>query len=120
MRARAARDRPRSSDAYLNIAEASGRDAARDVHRLARLTLPAVEHAPELPGGLRADRVQAAPELGRDPRVGGIAQHPRAAAVLDLPRNLGAELEVEAALVDRPRAVAVQEDAVVGVGDQIL
>ena len=57
---------------------------------------------------------------GPMPGVGGVAEHLAELAVLDLPGDLAAELEVEALVVDRPGAVGVHVDAVVGGGDHLL
>ena len=58
-----------------------------------------------------ATRVERAPEDGRDPGVGRVAQHPAELAVLDLPRDLRPELEVEPLVVDRPALVRLEVDA---------
>ncbi len=87
---------------------------------LAGLALAAVRRAPHRPLGLRAHRVAAAPELGGDAGVRRVPEHRRALPVLDLPPDLRAELEVQSPVVDRPRAVGVHVDAVVGVGDEVL
>src|SRR5438477_6450062 len=103
-----------------HVTEARRRRAVAGVADLAGLTLAAVRRAPHRPLRLRAYRVRAAPELGGDAGVRGAAQRPRALPVLDLPPDLRAELEVQPPVVDRPRAVRVHVDAVVGVGDQVL
>ena len=64
--------------------------------------------------------VEVLPEVGGDGVVGDVAQHARLLAVLDLPERVAAELAVEALLVDRVAAAAVDEDAVLGVGDDLL
>ena len=65
------------------------------------------------------DRVARAPELGRDPRVVGVAVHLDQPAVLDPPGDLAAELEVDALVVDRPGRVRRHEHPVVGVADDV-
>ncbi len=57
---------------------------------------------------------------GPMPGVRRIPEQPAELAVLDLVADLGAELEVEAAIVDRPRAIRLHVDAVVGVGDDLV
>src|SRR3546814_18783492 len=79
-----------------------------------------VRHPPEGPLVGAADHVHRGPELGADPGVGRVAQHPAQLAVLDLPRDLAAELEVQSLVVDRPRPVGVHVDAFVGGGDQLV
>ena len=95
-----------------------GGRAVPDVHRLGRLALAAVRRAPDRP--LAADRVAGAPEARRDAGVGGVLQHRAELAVPDLPADLGAELEVQADVVDAPAPVGLEEDAPVGVGDQVV
>jgi hypothetical protein len=73
---------------------------------------------------------QAAARQARRPRRGGldrqgaavarVAQELAALAVLDLPGRLGGELELQPPVVDRPRAVGLHVDALVGVGDQVV
>src|SRR5207237_5641822 len=60
-----------------------------------------------------------APELRRCAGVEGVLEHPPKAAVLDLPGDLAAELEVEPDVVDRPRLVRVDEDAALRPGDEL-
>ena len=98
----------------------AGGAAVGDPHHLAGLALPAVEQRDEPPLGRRADGVAAAPELGRHARVARVAQEPAALAAPDLPGGLALELEVEPAVVDRPRAVRLDQEAVVGGGDQVV
>ena len=54
---------------------------------------------------------QPAPEPRRHARVARVAQQPPALAAADLPGGLALELEVEAAVVDRPRAVGLDQTA---------
>src|SRR5688500_12532998 len=84
------------------------------------LPLAAVGRAPEGPLRLVAEHVQALPELRADAGVRRILDHPPALAVANLPADLTAELEVQALVVDGPRAVRVHQDAVVGGGDHLL
>ena len=69
---------------------------------------------------LAGDGVEVLPEVGGDRVVGDVAHHPRLLAVLDLPERVAAELAVEALLVDRVAAAAVDQDAVLGVGDDLV
>ena len=57
--------------------------------------------------GGRADRVAAAPELGRHTGVARVAQQPAPGAAAQLPGGLALELEVQPAVVDRPRPVGL-------------
>ena len=113
-------ERAHDRDADLHVAEARGERAVRDVRALARLALAAVRQPVQPPGVRSGDRVERAPELRRDAGVRRVAQHAPELAVLDLPRDLRAELEVEPLVVDRPAAVRLHVDAVVDVGDQVV
>src|ERR1019366_7265298 len=94
-----------------NIAEAAWSRAVADMHRLRRLTLAAVDHAEHLPLGRTRHRVARPPEHRRLPAVDRVAHQPGALAVRDLPPVLGAELKIEAPVVDAPRAVGLEVDA---------
>jgi hypothetical protein len=90
------------------------------VRDLSRLALAAVGQRRQLPLAGRADRVEAAPEGRGHARVDRVAQQPSELAVGDLPSRLAAELEVQPARVDRPRAVVVDVDPVVDPGQQLV
>src|SRR5579864_2481518 len=111
---------PTSGGVHAHVAEATRRRAVADVDGLARLSLAAVDHAQHLPLVGPGDGVAGAPELRGDAAVQRIAHQPGAPAVLDQPPVLGAELEVEAAVVDAPGPVGLQVDAVLGAGDHLL
>src|ERR1022692_691334 len=117
---RATRRRRSSRRFHTNIAEAAWRRAVADVHRLRRLALAAVDDAVHLPLGWARNRVAGSPELGCLSAVDRVADQTDALAVDDLPPVLGAELEVEAAVVDAPGAVSLEVDAVLGGGDHLL
>ena len=108
-----------SRHADLDVAKARRRGAVRHAHDLAGLALAAVAEAAQLPRGRRADGVERSPELRRHARVGGVSQQPPELAAADLARDLGRELKLQAAVVDRPRAVGLEVQAVVGVGDEV-
>ena len=108
-RARAPRSLPKPT---CTLRKRARRGAVRDVRVLARLALAAVRQPVQAPTRRsRPTRVERAPEDRRLPGVGRVAQHPAELAVLDLPGDLRAELEVEALVVDRPALVRLQEDA---------
>ena len=98
----------------------AGHRGVAGVADLDRLALAAVRGAPEHPLVGAADHVHRGPEPRADAGVGGVAEHLAELAVLDLPGDLAAELEVEPLVVDRPGAVGVHVDAVVGGGDHLL
>src|SRR5689334_21599885 len=76
---------------------------------LDRLALAAVGRAPG--GDLGGEHVQRTPEPRPDPGVGRVLHHAAEFAVLDLPADLAAELEVEPLVIDRPRSVGIHIDA---------
>src|SRR5439155_22457259 len=47
-------------------------------------------------------------------------QHPTKLPILDLPRDLSSELEVQALVVDRPGLVRLEVDAVIDVCEQVV
>ena len=69
-----------------------------------------------------AEQIASQPrqKSGRDPGVARVAEQPPALAAADLPGGLAGELEVQAPVVDRPRAVGLDQQPVVGVGDQVV
>ena len=69
---------------------------------LHRFALAAVRQAPEMPCLLSTYALAAVPEVGGVAGVGGIAVKLSQLASLDLIGKLGAELEVEALVVNRP------------------
>ena len=107
-------------DAHANVAEARRRGAVAGAHGLHGLALAAIGRAPERPVVARADGVATIPELRGDAAVAGILEHAAFLAALDLPADLGGELKMVAAIVDGPGAVGLHQDAVVGVGDQVV
>ena len=72
------------------------------------------------PEGLAADAVARGPEVGRAALVGDVGDHAPDLASLDLPERVAAELEVVPLLVDRVRAAAVDQDAVLHARDQVV
>ena len=98
----------------------AARDAVADVAGLARLALAAVRRAPHPPARRVADGVHRSPQLVGDPGVGAVPVQLARLAALDLAADLGRELEVEAAVVDRPAAVGLEQEPVVGVGDDVV
>src|SRR6202008_210434 len=76
-------------------------------HHLLRLSLPTVRRSPQRPLFARANRIHGIPELGRNPRVRRVLEHPRDLSVLDLPADLAAELEVVTLIVDRPALIGL-------------
>ena len=84
------------------------------------LALAAVGRSPYQPVVAIADTVAGAPELGSDACIGGVLDEIAQLPVLDLAADLGAELEVKAAVVDAPAPVRLHVDAVFRISDQVL
>src|SRR5689334_22374101 len=110
---RSPRSRSPLPDTDLDVAKACARAGVADVGPLTGLALAAVRRPEHHVARLVADRVHRPPELVRDPRVGRILEQSTFPAALDLVRDLGGELEVEAAIVDRPRTVRGEVQPVV-------
>src|SRR4051794_1658151 len=91
-----------------------------DVQLLSWLALAAIEHGAESPFGHGADGVEPGPEDRRHAGVARVLDQPAALATLDLPGRLSLEPELEPAVVDRPRAVALDQEAAVGGGHQVV
>src|SRR5262249_38720808 len=104
----------------LDVTESRPGAGVTDVARLARLALAAVRRPEHHVRRLVADGVARAPELVRDPGVRRVLEQPALLAALDLVGDLGRELEVQAAIVDRPAPVAREVQPVVGVGDDLV
>src|SRR5689334_22984587 len=105
------------ADSDLDVAEPGARHGMADMAGLARLALAAVRRAEHHVARLVADGVARSPELVGDAGVRRVLVQPALPAALDLVGDLGRELEVEPAIVDRPAPIGRQVEAVVGVGD---
>src|SRR5712691_460306 len=89
-------------------------------HDLLRLAFAAIRGAPERPLIVGTDRIERIPELCRDSGIRRILHHADTLAMLDLPTDLAAELKIVAPVVNRPGAVGLHENAVIGGSDQLL
>src|SRR5512143_3614798 len=94
--------------------------AVAGAHGLHGLSLAAVGRAPERPVVAGADGIPGIPELGGDAGIRGVLEHAAELAALDLPSDLGAELEVVALVVDGPGTVGLHINAAVGTGNELL
>ena len=82
------------------------------------LAFAAVEGAAEFVGRLAAESVAGFPEIDRVPLVGDVAEHAVEFAVTDAVEDLTGELKVVTLLINAPAPVAVDEDAVLDIGDE--
>src|SRR5450755_224076 len=105
--------------AHVDVAEPRRRRALARSCGLHRLAFAAVRCAPRCPCVLVADRIARAPKLRRHAGVRGIFEHLSLLAVLDLVAELTSELEVQAFVVDGPRAVALHVDAVLDTVEEL-
>src|SRR6266404_3477802 len=86
------------------------------------------ESAPAKPRGLcpqcpvieSADSITGIPELGGNTAVARIFQHADFLSAFDFPADFGGKLKLVTAVIDRPRAICLHENSVVGVGDQLV
>src|ERR1051326_3335562 len=102
----------------LDLAKTRRARAVAGAHHLLGLPLAAVGNTPQGPMPAVRDGDALVPELGGDAAVAGILQHAHAAAVVDLPGDFAAELEVVALVVYRPAPVCLHVDAI-GVEDVV-
>ena len=105
---------------HRDAAETGRSHSVADVDGLPGFALAAVRGAQQPPLGVAADRVAAAPERRGHARIGALPQHPAQHPILDLPPDLGSEVEVQAPVVDAPALVGAHQDAVGGVGDEFV
>src|SRR2546430_10458198 len=105
---------------HVHLPEARGSTTVAHGIDLLRLALAVAGEALVLPKALVANAVERSPEVGRTRLVNDARNHSALLAALDLPKSVAAELEVVALVVDGPRAAAVDENAVVHSGDQVV
>src|SRR5438105_9040312 len=104
----------------LYIPEPRRRRPVSRSHCLHRLALAAVRRAPKRPLVARADGLHRVPELRGNSGIGRILEHAPQFAAFNLPANLAAKLKVVTLVINRPRAVGLHKDAVVGAGDELV
>src|SRR6202522_606613 len=105
---------------HFDLAKPRRRSPMPRSHHLLRLSLAAIRRTPQRPLVTRADRLQRVPEFRRDSRVRRILHHPNPLAILDLPPDLAAKLKVITLVVNRPRAIGLHQDSVIGGRNQLL
>src|SRR5215469_3765741 len=105
---------------HSDLPKPRGSGAVPCAHDLLRLSLTAVRRAPKRPLVARTDGIHRIPKFRGNSRVRRILQHAQALAILDLPTHLGAKLKVVAFIVNRPGAVGLEQNAVIGGRNQLL
>src|SRR4051794_36400839 len=108
------------ADAHLDVPEPRSGAGVANARALARLAFAAVRRPEHAVARLVADGVAGSPELVRDAGVRRVLEEATLLAVLDLVRDLGRELEIQAAVVDRPRPVRGEIDPVVRVSNDVV
>src|SRR6266404_3245974 len=98
----------------------SGRSSVACAHSLHGLALSTIGRAPQCPVIESADSITGIPELGGNTAVARIFQHADFLSAFDFPADFGGKLKLVTAVIDRPRAICLHENSVVGVGDQIV
>ena len=104
----------------VDLAKAGDRAPMADGIGLRRFAFAVAEQPVQFVGRLAAKTVAGIPEVCGARLISDVAQHAGDLARLDLPERLAAELEVVPLLVDRPTAVAVDQNAVLDAADQIV
>src|SRR5262245_40976973 len=89
-----------------------------DNANLPRLAFPIDERPIQFVRRASANPIAGAPEVGGTRLVGDVPQHPGDRALADLPERLATKLEVIALLIDRPAAVAVNENPLFDIRDE--
>lgn len=89
-------------------------------NRLRRLSFAAARRAPHNPFGFIANRIARAPKVWRDAGINRIFQEARFPAAFDFPREFRAKLKIQAFVVNAPRAIRVEINSVIGVGDELI
>src|SRR5262245_32019186 len=105
---------------HIDSPEPRRRAAMTDRINLTRLPLAVIRCAPLHPVTRASDPVARLPEIGRAGLVGHTRKHPLFLAAFDGPEGVAPELEVIALVIDRPAAIAIDEDAVVDARNQVI
>src|SRR5579885_3315448 len=94
----------------LDVVKARRTGAVPGADYLLGLPFAAIRHAPQDPVVAVGDGLAGIPKFRGDAAVGGILEHPHAPAVVNLPGDLAAELEVVALVIDGPAPVGLHVD----------
>src|SRR5258708_14285599 len=97
----------------IELAKARNRTSMAYGIGLARLAFSIIGCAVQFVGAFAADAVTGIPEISRARLISDIAQHVTDFSFFDLPKSLPPELKVITLLIDRPTAVAIDQDAIV-------
>src|SRR5437867_2715430 len=87
---------------------------------LGGFALAVIVRAPLHPITRAGDPVAGLPEVGRAGLIGDSGKHPLLLAAFDGPKRVAAELEVVSLMIDRPTTIAIDEDAIVDSGDEVV
>ena len=90
------------------------------LHDLVGLALAAIVHITHFPGGFISHSRKAVPKLQRCAFVSGVFYNLRDFAVIDQPGDLAAEVELFPVRSNRPGAVAVQDDPLFSLADNVI
>src|SRR5438552_18957432 len=89
-------------------------------HGLHWFSFTTIGRSPEPPVAAISDCVTRFPEVGCDSRIRTVLQQAEALAAFDLVSDLGAELEIQAHVLDTPRSLRFHENTAVGIRDHIV
>src|SRR6266568_3706755 len=87
---------------------------------LGRFSFAVVRCAVHLVSGLATQPVARVPEIGRARLIRDIPEHGTDFSIPDFPKRLAAKLEIVSLLIDRPTAVAINQDALLHFGHQVF
>jgi len=73
-----------------------------------------------LPVTGRGDAIAGVPEIGSAGLIGDAGEHAALLAAFDLPKGVATKLEVVALLIDGEAAVAIDENAIIDAGDEVI
>src|SRR5437899_11614731 len=80
---------------------------------LPRVAFAIVGCAFQFVGAFPADAITGIPEIGRARLISYVAQHLTNLSLFYLPKGLPPELKIITLLIDRPTAIAIDQDAIV-------
>src|SRR5437867_734722 len=105
---------------HIDLTETGNGTAMAYRINLLRLAFAIVGRAVQFISGFSAQTVTGPPEIGRARLIGDVAEHLADFAFFNFPKGLAAELKIIALLIDRPTAVAINQDPVLHTRNQVL